>query len=183
MTTRSSCFTLAVALLAMACNVDDRQSGQSSDNLQGIPETCLDPADPAVRYMSSDPVECAALTFQCGDGEDTFDDACGCGCVGTAPEGTCQDPSQEAVTFYIEGVSACAASTFMCGENESSFEDACGCGCLADDDTASTCADPDDDAVVWYIDDPLTCAAILYSCEPGEQAFEDACGCGCELAP
>ena len=42
-------------------------------------DVCLDATDPRVTYESEDPVACAMLDFDCGDGE-KFDDICGCGC-------------------------------------------------------------------------------------------------------
>ena len=175
-----TCFTLA-ASLALGCTPgDDAVTGTDENNISGIPETCPDPADDAVHYVSSDPAACLAAFIGCDEGETSFNNDCGCGCIGEPADPACQDPGDPAVTLYIEGVSACAAALFQCEEQETMFHDDCGCGCIADD-PASACADPADPDIVWYIDDPLTCAAILYSCEPNEQPFSDACGCGCEL--
>jgi hypothetical protein len=52
--------------------------------------TCPDPDDPAVHYVSQDPLECAAALIQCEDDQVFFSgeltgwpDECGCGCIDT----------------------------------------------------------------------------------------------------
>lgn len=44
-------------------------------------QSCMDPDDPNVRYVSDSVEECALIRFACGPGEVGFQDACGCGCV------------------------------------------------------------------------------------------------------
>ncbi len=41
---------------------------------------CPDPSDPTVRYVSSDPADCARIRFRCAEGEVSFYNLCGCGC-------------------------------------------------------------------------------------------------------
>ncbi|MEM9188928.1 MAG: hypothetical protein AAGF12_07115 [Myxococcota bacterium] len=47
--------------------------------------TCPDPDDPAVEYASTNPEECALIRFACDEGETSFSDACGCGCIASRP--------------------------------------------------------------------------------------------------
>lgn len=42
---------------------------------------CPDPSDPAVHYISTDFLHCAAIFFQCQEGQELFSEACGCGCI------------------------------------------------------------------------------------------------------
>lgn len=42
---------------------------------------CPEPDDPAVRYVSRDPDDCARLRFRCDPGRAPFSNACGCGCL------------------------------------------------------------------------------------------------------
>jgi hypothetical protein len=43
-------------------------------------EILTNACDPGVRYVSTDPSECARLRFQCADDEEPFSNECGCGC-------------------------------------------------------------------------------------------------------
>jgi hypothetical protein len=42
---------------------------------------CPDSGDPATRYVSADPADCARLRFRCLAGEIPFSNECGCGCT------------------------------------------------------------------------------------------------------
>jgi hypothetical protein len=93
---------------------------------------CPDPLDPGVLYVSDDPLECAALLFQCPDGQETFNDECGCGCIDPAAS-SCPDPADPAV-HYIGDSRAnpgiCTVILFACEDGQAGFSDECGCGCI-----------------------------------------------------
>jgi hypothetical protein len=139
---------------------------------------CPDPNGPGVIYVSHDVLECAALLFQCPEGQESFDDDCGCGCVPAG--GACPDASLPEVTYVSTDPLQCAALLFECPEGQESFNDSCGCGCIADQ--AGGCPDPSDPKV-HYIGNsatsPLICTVILFSCEDDQTLFSDECGCGC----
>jgi hypothetical protein len=40
------------------------------------------PENPAFQFVSRDPVQCLAITFECGQGQMQFFNECGCGCRG-----------------------------------------------------------------------------------------------------
>lgn len=50
-------------------------------------ETCPDPADPGIGYVSRDPEQCAIIRFFCPSWQAPFSGACGCGCRGTGGGG------------------------------------------------------------------------------------------------
>ena len=50
---------------------------------------CPDANDPNVHYVSDSAEECAALRFVCDEGQEAFNNACGCGCIGPAVEPAC----------------------------------------------------------------------------------------------
>jgi hypothetical protein len=52
--------------------------GKPGKGKPGKPTKC---EDDGRSYVSHDPNQCAAILFQCGDGETAFFDECGCGCV------------------------------------------------------------------------------------------------------
>lgn len=41
------------------------------------------PHGPGVNYISHDPDECATIQFICAEGQEKFDNECGCGCIET----------------------------------------------------------------------------------------------------
>ena len=45
---------------------------------------CPDEGDPAVSYVSHDPLACAVIDFDCFPNAYGFSDECGCGCIETA---------------------------------------------------------------------------------------------------
>ncbi len=45
-----------------------------------LPDGCPNACDPSVRYVSTDPNDCARLRFRCADDEEPFSNECGCGC-------------------------------------------------------------------------------------------------------
>lgn len=140
---------------------------------------CPDPDTPGVDYISEDPLQCAAITFECPDGQASFSDDCGCGCL--LEEGlSCPDAADPAVDYISDDPLECAAILFDCPEGETPFTDVCGCGCIADQ--APTCPDPADPSVHYVADsdeNPDVCLLIDFACDADQTPFDDACGCGC----
>jgi hypothetical protein len=144
-----------------------------------LPPGCPDPADPDVHYVSQDPSVCAAAFFACGPEQESFDDACGCGCIGPATP-TCPDPNDPNVHYISDDPATCAAADFACAATQTAFDDECGCGCIGP--ATPSCPDPNDPAVHYVSHDPSECLAIDYACAEWQSYFgpeEGGCGCGC----
>jgi hypothetical protein len=140
------------------------------------PPICPDPSDPAVHYLSHDPLTCQAADFVCQDEQLQFDGECGCGCVDLLPP-VCPDPNDPAVHYVSQDPLECAVIDFGCGDEQQGFDNGCGCGCI--DLPPASCPDPNDPAVHYLSHDPLVCQAADFVCQQGQQPFDDECGCGC----
>ncbi len=73
-------------------DADDDASGDdasgddaSGDDASDADEGCPDPEDDEVHYVNEDPEACTTILFSCAPSQTTFNDACGCGCLGPAP--------------------------------------------------------------------------------------------------
>ena len=110
----------------------------------GCPE-CADPNSPDVHYKGESATACFTLLYTCEPGQESFSDACGCGCLGPAEEPVlscgglngsdmgcpeCADPTSPAVHYKGESATACFTLLYTCEPGQESFSDACGCGCL-----------------------------------------------------
>ena len=76
---------------------------------------CPNPVDnPEVRYVGQNPVECA-MEFECEEGEEQFNNVCGCGCIGEpGGNGGCNCPDE------VDPV---------CGVNDVQYRNACEAEC------------------------------------------------------
>ncbi len=214
MSPRTSIFVLVLSLAAAACsgNVDDPNGSSSSPSTgndacaergaygDGVcdrdcaepdpdctaPE-CPDPSDPEAHYLAgsdTNPAICTRITFACPEGQTSFSDVCGCGCLGGEPEPpACPDPSDPRVHYMDdsnENPNVCLAMMFACEEGQTAFSNECGCGCIDGENPA--CPDPSD-PLVHYVggsdENPNVCLAILFACEEGQALFSNECGCGC----
>jgi hypothetical protein len=127
---------IIASLLFVACG-GSRAGGDSLGTTSGaVGSPCPDPADPVVHYVSPDPLTCAAALFQCDATQTTFDDACGCGCIGPVatppppPPPACPDASDSRVHYFSADPQWCAAALFQCSPAQRTFDDTCGCGCI-----------------------------------------------------
>ena len=175
---------IAVILLCAACGVGTSSPppGPADSVNRGVQAGCPDPNDPNVDYVSADPLACAAALFQCAPTQTTFNDTCGCGCLGPAtppppPPPICPDASDPNVHYVAQTALACAAALFQCAATQTTFNDACGCGCIGP--AAPACPNPADPKVHYVSQDVLGCAAALFQCTAAQTTFNDACGCGC----
>lgn len=140
------------------------------------PSTCPDPADPLVHYVAADPSACAAALFACNDEQTTFDDECGCGCIG--PEDpSCPASNDPNVHYVSHDPQQCAAADFACAEGQTMFSNECGCGCLGPE--PGVCPDPNDPSVHYISQSVDQCALIDFACDPWQKGFSNGCGCGC----
>ncbi|MFK7984599.1 MAG: hypothetical protein AB8I08_01125 [Sandaracinaceae bacterium] len=127
--TRSSSCTCDAASDSWGCT-DDLGGGDC------LPDTCPDPSDEGVEYISTSAEDCADIDFSCDAGDVAIPSECGCGCM-RPPAPDCGTLSCNYATEYCEelipGVSP-ADPTYTCRA-------------LPDDcDTTPTCAScfPDD---------------------------------------
>jgi hypothetical protein len=146
---------------------------------QPDPRPACDYSDPTVTYYGKTALECAAVDYACGAGEEMFDDfvtkghptapQCGCGCRRLPCD--YDDPMRR---YLGQSTEQCATMRIGCPAGEKPFSDHCGCGCELN------CEDP---ARRYIADDPQQCMVIRFTCEAEETPFSDACGCGCIAAP
>lgn len=179
-------FIAAVLLCCAACGVGTAPppEGGSDSVGKGVQASCPNPADPDVDYVSQDPLACAAAFFACAPTQTTFNDSCGCGCIGPAqqtppppPPPVCPDPADPNVHYVSQSVATCSVSLIGCAAGQTAFNDSCGCGCIGP--VAPACPNPADPKVHYISQDPLKCAAILFQCNANQTSFSDGCGCGC----
>jgi len=125
-----------------------------------------------VRYVSHDPLECAALLYRCSVDERSFEGECGCGC---APLYDC-DPNHV----------ACRALPPDCDDGlVASVEGACWGSCVPEGQCAPAEPECHDAASgARYVGTSAAeCAVIRFTCDAGEEYFADDCGCGCLPIP
>jgi hypothetical protein len=77
-----------------------------------------------LEYVSRDPTECFAITFQCAEGFTQFFNDCGCGCE--RQRNTCNKPHRR---YISRDPKQCALIRFFCEPGLQLFSDECGCGC------------------------------------------------------
>jgi hypothetical protein len=195
---RCSVLIMGAALFGMACGPSadapqhesplpqQQAAGAFCDALTGSP--CVagqggqekKPActghEPGLRYVSRDPVECLAITFNCEEGFTQFFNDCGCGCQREKKACDYDDPK---LSYVSRDPVECLTLNFNCEEGSTQFFNDCGCGCRR---RKKACRD-DAPNRTYISRDPNLCAAIRFTCEPGKVPFFDTCGCGCEPAP
>lgn len=144
---------------------------------------CPDVNASGVSYVSHEPLQCAALDFLCDEGHESFDNACGCGCVDTTPDTElCSDASAPEKRYVLHSLAQCAVSLIGCEEGESYFDDDCGCGCVevtTPEPEPELCDDPSAPEKRYVLHSLAQCAVSLIGCDADEMYFEDDCGCGC----
>lgn len=80
-TLRACVLVLSGVLWMSGCGVPEvDEPAPGGDDSVGAAQAC--PDNPAFQYVSRDPVECLAITFECRQGQRQFFNDCGCGCRG-----------------------------------------------------------------------------------------------------
>lgn len=155
------------------------------DTPPSVPDdpSCPAPSCPSgldAMYVSGDPMACAAIEFDCPEGEVRFDAPCGCGCRPEAPPGgdsgstgLCPEPGENGAFYLGEGGKVCETIDFTCPDGQERFDGPCGCGCW------NGCPDPEDPRVHYLSEDPEICELVEFTCPADCVAFDDGCGCGC----
>jgi hypothetical protein len=82
--------------------------------------------EPGHDYVSRDPTQCLAITFNCPEGSSQFFNDCGCGCRRESSGCDYDDPNR---TYISKDPDQCAAIRFFCEPGLQPFFDECGCGC------------------------------------------------------
>lgn len=89
------------------------------------------PHGPGVTYISHNPDECATIRFFCAEGQEPFNDECGCGCIETSMiEAAAQKcPDGPEYHYITRNPQLCLVIRFVCEEDQTPFFNECGCGC------------------------------------------------------
>ena len=93
---------------------------------QRKPECTGQDRDPAQKYVSKDPAQCALIRFKCKDGFTYFSNDCGCGCQKVKKACDYKDPDR---SYIARDPATCMVIDFLCVEGFMPFFDDCGCGC------------------------------------------------------
>jgi|GEM_PF-2916154 len=101
-------------------------AGQTCDRgrCEGVP-VCPDPASPEVTYISMDVDQCDAIEIMCAPGQMSFDDHCGCGCLGEAMGGECECPPGGALVCGVDGMTYPSACEATCVDVRVAYEGPC----------------------------------------------------------
>jgi hypothetical protein len=91
---------------------------------------------PGRTYVGNSPEDCALIDFGCPDGQEGFEDECGCGCVTAPMSDDCDVPGRR---YVADSPDQCAVIRYACEAGETAFSDECGCGCI--EATSDECAD------------------------------------------
>ena len=110
-------FLSAICLVVLAAACNPNASDEVNPHLDSLyVDSCPDPTQPSVHYLSQEAAECATILFRCDAGQSPLSDECGCGCIDTGA--ACCERADEPGTgnnpACFEGATCRADGTWQC---------------------------------------------------------------------
>jgi hypothetical protein len=125
-------FALVLSLLSLVGCDDDPAPPPPKASADAGPdapsELCPPADDPRVHYSANDPNACGAIELACTEGQNGFDNACGCGCIDKG-DPVCPPVDDPAITWISRDPAQCSKDPPLCPSGQNPFSSTCGCGC------------------------------------------------------
>jgi hypothetical protein len=105
------------------------EAGGASGGEIASHDFCPSPDEPRVHYQSQDPNACLGVLLACDEGQNGFQNRCGCGCIDKGPA-LCPAPFDPAIFWHSTDPARCTPDPPACPLGQHGFSGVCGCGCM-----------------------------------------------------